>query len=102
MAQDNIPYTQGLWIISPTAWQNIRKPSNKEKTRPLQIQLKIENNEVLDISAANFWNKTLTKVNPLYELITLIIGSLDRDKYDQKSCVLYIIISLSIVILANI
>ena len=99
MSQD-VPYTQGLWILSSTAWQCVRKAT--EDDQPLRTQLNIQNDKVLDIPPEDFWNETLTSANPLYEPVTLIVGSIDRDKYDQKSSVLYSFLMSIILILVNI
>lgn len=96
MTQIRVPYTQSLWKIEPPSTPTsasqqtqvkaggpqTRKKSKRPDPPKLSQQIHIRNDGVNDLSPSQYWTKDAT--------VTLLVGDLHRDRYGDKSCVLYL------------
>src|SRR5438477_12529977 len=91
-----VNYIQGLWK-EPRSKPNKKIVTGKS---PLRHKIQIPDPEVVDLSPKKFWAKHLLQLssssngdgntdNSNATGVTLVMGSLDRDRVDGKSCALY-------------
>jgi hypothetical protein len=92
-----VHHVEGLWTLSSAAASSSNTTSRnaRQKRRedleypPLRTKIGIRNTNVKDFPSAKFW----THFTPLLIIsnivVILIVGSLDRDRIDDRSCALY-------------
>jgi hypothetical protein len=81
MAQVNMNYIQALWKLPLP----ISKGSTSRERPPLRQEISIQNTAVIDLSPQQYW----ITVPRNGVTVTVIMGSLLRDRIAEKSCVLY-------------
>jgi hypothetical protein len=96
MSSIDVRYAQGLWKISPSTDIVTTKPNVVSPTHPppLRNEIAIKHPGVQDIPPRTFWSlhKTLLSNHSNFtdiNTVTLITGSLDRDRIGERSCALY-------------
>lgn len=93
MANTDVPYLQGLWKAGCSVVENKKRP-------PLRARIPIQHPAVIDLSPEDFWknhliNVELSSASPeitQVKAVTLVVGSLDRDRVGKHSCALYLLL----------
>jgi hypothetical protein len=89
-----VPYLQGLWKLdhSPLPARPCNKSLINCQRPPLRDRIPIQHPEVIDLPPDEFWRKHLLAVQGIDDLelatVTVITGSLDRDRVHGYSCAL--------------
>ena len=91
-------FNQGLWCISRSEWlpaetRRTGKVSSHPRP-PLRASINIKSPSVCDFSVQHFWMTHKEAVSHSadkhqIDLVTVLAGSLSRDRIGDKSCVLY-------------
>lgn len=96
--QSAMRFNQGLWCIPRSEWlQAETRRTGKLSSHPrppLRASINIKSPSVCDFSIQHFWMKHKEAVSHSADkhqinLVTVVAGSLSRDRIGDKSCVLY-------------
>jgi len=83
-----VPHFQGIWR------PGVIQKELSLRRKPLREEIQVRHPQVYDFPPTQFWVEHQKKIAEYthaaqIDVVVLIMGSIDRDRIDDKSCVLY-------------